>query len=1466
MRSFKRKFTKLAAVLMCALLLVPSFNFNTASAESKGTSVSFADSKGAAEAKVSKSLVEKYKKDEMVSFLVRFKEQVDTVSVAAKAEEKAAKQNLTPGKTSLAKRSTIVSELQATAKVTQADVLDFLSKQEASGKAKDVQSFYIVNGIAVTATKDVMEKIASFPEVEAITHNAEVQLYPNAEPTSSVEDAAPTSGNVEWNIEQVGAPATWDMGIDGSGVVVAVMDTGVQWDHPALIQQYNGYDFNNPNNPSHTYNWFDAVNGRAVPYDDHGHGTHVTGTVLGVEMDGTNAIGVAPGAKWIGVKILSGSGSGSTAGILAGAQYLLAPTDENGVPNPDMAPDVVNNSWGGGPGMDEWFRPMVQAWRSADIYPVFAAGNTTLTNPGGPGSVAVPANYPESYAVGATDINMNLGSFSLQGPSPYGEMKPEVSAPGVNIRSATPGSSYQGGWNGTSMAAPHVAGAVALLKQVNASLSIDDIAEILETTATPRTNSQYPEAPNNGFGHGIINVFDAVSSVISGLGTVKGNVTVDGDDDQAPVIGHDGHGETYAGLPVAIEASVEDNISVTSVVVEYSKGDSFETVSARRVSGDFKNGVYEATIPGEDVVEGELVYRIKATDFGGNETVSDDYSITVNPAPSVGYYQDFEESFAGWVTYGDNNTWEWGVPTSGPGSAYSGEKAVATNLAGQYVNNTYSILESPPIAVPESGEAFLQFKHWYNIENNWDFGDVWISADGGATWDNVATYTNVSNGWVDAQFDLSGYAGNTIIVSFDLDTDGSVVRDGWYIDDFRISDTALSSLETGKEVTPKKERGEVTKKGVRERSGERPDVSKFKDVSINVESNSIGPVALPLAAKVSILETGRSVNTNPANGSYSMTHATGDYTMVAEAYGHESQTQTVTIEDGVEANVNFNLEELAKGTVAGTVTNEATGLPVEGATIYLMEDAAVAPATTDANGAYSLTGYEGEYTLKVVAPSYYSQEFTVTLEGNVELNVELKPFIGFPGEIGYDDGTAENARAFYDAGNGWAVKMSLEEGHNKALVTGGIFRFWDTEWPVPGGTAFQVAIHDANGADGAPGTRLAGPIDATALRDGTWTHVDLSEEGIVVEGDFYMVYIQSHPNPNTPGLATDEDGPNAGRSWQMVGGAWSPAPTAEGNYMIRAAVNYEVTAPTISSPVDGTFTNESSVTVEGTSAPSTTVHVYNNGEEVGTASTSSQGTYSVEVSLSEGENSLTAKASTENGMTDASEAVVVVLDQVAPEVEITSPVDGLKTNRETVTVEGTVEDENIDSVTVNGQSATVSNGTFSKRILLDEGANEIEVVATDKAGNTSSDSMTVYAKFSDITISNVEPSEDVTLRAGESVTISFSSEEDLDASFVLRMPLTNLSGLNNATELPLTEVAPGQYEVTWTAPSTIMAEGVEIEVIARDDYGNESREIAAGKLHINGWQPGDKDRPVRPLPGRPDLPDLPVRGDIAPTK
>lgn len=1442
-RSQRRIFSIVTAFLMVLSILSPGM----ATAEQQNRlhqSVKDSTVSLTAESKISNFLLEEFKDEETLTFLVKFKEQADTTKVAAQAKQDAKKASLSAATTELMVRSAIVSELKATSLEAQADVKQFLEGLLETGEVKDITSYYIVNGMAVTATKEIAEKIANFPEVEKILPNETRQLFA----AEVADEATPTSGlaNVEWNVERVNAPDVWAMGVDGSGTVVASLDTGSQWDHPALKEKYRGYDAAT-GQVNHVFNWFDATAaGRSVPYDDHGHGSHVTGTMVGSEPNGSNQVGVAPGAKWIAVKVFNGAGSTSDAILLAAAQWILAPHDGNGNVRVDLAPDVVNNSWGGGPGLDEWYRDVVRNWRNAGIFPAFAAGNITLGNPGGPGSVAVPANYPESFAVGNTMNTDIISNSSLRGPSPYGEIKPDVSAPGTGIRSAAPGGGYQG-MSGTSMATPAVAGVVALLRSVNGNLSVDAIEEILMNTAVARTDAQYPESPNNGYGHGIVDAYAAVSTIASGLGTLSGQVTQDGEDDEAPVYAHTAPVETYAGMDLDLTIQVSDNISVSSVNFQYLDADgAWQTMEATRKSGDYKSGVYGVTVSGDKITGNEFTYKFTINDFGNNEVTTEEYSVQVKPGITVGYFENFEQTPIGWSSFGANNTWEWGVPTSGPGNAVSGEKVYATNLSGDYKSSMNATLVMPPVDLPE-GNSYLQFKQWHNFEQStttgraWDYGHIVISTDGVA-WTQLQQIVGISNGWIDGQVDLSAYSGQRVYIGFNAFSDGSVVRPGWYIDDVTLTDVAQpASMSIGMTKPAKLSDAELEMEKEKDAT-ETPmdpkdlvvDLTKEETEVPSVGMNNSNLSALPLGAKVTVLENNRSVNTNPADGSYTMTLGEGTYTVKAEAYGFKSETQTVTINDDQTTTANFTLQGNPQGTVSGKIT-DAAGIPVEGATIMLLEDANIAPVVSGADGSYSITAYSGEYTMKIIARGFHSKEESITIGSNgIVKNIILEPFFTYPGGvIGYDDGTAENARAFYDAGNGWAVKMSLPEGKSSGIVTEGIFRFWTTEWPVPGGTKFAVEVWDAKGADGAPGKKLAGPINADAKRDGSWTVVDLAEHNITVDGDFYMVYIQSQINTASPGLATDEDGPNAKRSYQYVGGAWSPSPDAEGNYMIRARVNYEVDGPAITTP--GTVTNNANVVIEGKASPTTTITLKNNGNDVNTVTIGEDGTFSFPTVLAEGENVFTAVSSLNGRVTGESAPVTFVLDTMKPVLSITSPKSGSKTKNETVTVTGKVSDTNLSTVTVNGQTAAVAaNGTYSKRILLDEGENVITVVAKDAAGNEETKSVTVFAKFSELEISNLTPATDLHVGVGQTVKIEFDSEAGLAATFAIHMPLTNL-GLSseNALELPIREVSPGHYVGYWTVPSGVVAAGARIEVKVKDIYGNETRAFAGGKLYIN---------------------------------
>ncbi|WP_045519063.1 S8 family serine peptidase [Neobacillus niacini] len=1420
--------------ILCALLLISTFSPNFALAEPNSKeSISLQESSDgeskSVETKIDKKLDDQFNKNKTVTFLLEFKDQVDTKQVAIETAKKAKAQKQTAAKTELMKRSAIVSTLRAKANETQYSVKTYLEQEKKKGNVKEFESFYIVNGMAVTGTKQVMEKLATFPEVEEILPSGKVQLIPSENSNKSTQSIADPLDSIEWNMKNIEAPPVWKMGIDGTGIVVASIDSGVQWNHPALKTKYRGYDPANPDQPDNTYSWFDAIDGKAAPYDDHGHGTHTVGTMVGSEPNGTNQIGVAPGAKWIAVKAFTTSGA-TDIDLLAAGEWILAPKDAQGNPHPEKAPDVVNNSWGAGPGINDWYRQMVQTWRAAEIFPAFSAGNSGPAD----GTVGIPGNYPESFATGATDSKNQIADFSSRGPSAYGVMKPNISAPGVGIRSSTPGGNY-GSMSGTSMASPALAGVVALMKQANKSLSVEVIEQILIETAIPLTDSRYPTSPNNGYGHGLVNAFDAVSSILTGIGRVQGKVDHEGQDTEDPTYEHTAPKETYTNMVLPLTVQAQDNVSVTSVELQYRASETadWQTVMASRTTGNYKGGTYQAVIPAEAVQNSTLTYRWRITDYGAHVVTSDHYSVPVKTGISTGYFQDFESAPNGWISYGTQNSWEWGVPTAGPLKAASGEKVYGTKLNGHVAYNANMNLMMPPIILPE-GNSYLQFKDWYQLEDkeSKDFGNVFVSTDK-QNWQQLSSFTGNSSTWTQHQIDLSAYAGQQIYIAFNVTTDDKFTTTGWYIDDVALSNTALTTAN-------------IDLEDVQLENSEAIKPTEIQDVmaptaTVTVTPTADKPMSLPLGATVSFLETGRSVATSPEDGSYSMTYPAGEFTLRAEAYGYSSADQRVKIPKDGTVEANFTLKPLPQGTINGTITNKQTGQPIANATLSLIEDAIVQPVQTDENGRFSITAYEGDYTLHVSAPFYLNQDIRITVpaNGNIEQNVSLQPFVGYPSEISYDDGTAENYRTWDTINSGYAVKMFLPEGKTSALVTAGLFRFADSSASgiKPGGTEFQVAIYDNSGpgVNGSPGKIVAGPFDATAVQNGEWTVVDLSDKGIVVKDRFYMVYIQKNVSPNTPAISSDTSSTPARHSWIMYNGEFGPAPYE--NIMIRAQVKYESMTPVITTPKDAAITNQSTITVEGQASPSTKVHLFNKGKEEAATTAREDGTFSVDVTLQNGENVLTATSSSDRGSTEPSDPVKITLDQAKPELTITKPADGFKTNQQAVTIEGKATDLHLSEVTINGQKATVTeDGSYSLDVLLNNGENKFIVTAKDRAGNETNKEVTVYAKFNPSAIENLKPSQNVVIKTGGKLTVELDSEPGMSGFFSFSLPSANATATATAAassfEIPLKEQGKGHYVGTWTAPKDKI-NGAVIEVVMRDEYGNESRKTAAGRLYVN---------------------------------
>ncbi len=396
----------------------------------------------------------------------------------------------------------VYNTLRTTAESTQANLLAILRQQQDAGNVQHFQSFFIANAILVRSNVAAFDLLAAHPDV------AHLETVPSFHLAGMVP--APNEIPDQWNIQRVNAPQIWEeFSVLGQGAVVASVDTGVDYDHPALVNQYRGNL--GGGNFDHNFNWYDPSNScgnpGVVPCDNHNHGTHTMGIMVG-NGGSANRIGMAPAASWIAVKACDENTLCPTPVLLQALQWILAPcplSSEPGSPDcdPDLRPHVVMNAWAS-PAIDSglWL-VVVQNLFAAGIFPVFSAG---ISGPA-PGTIGTPAAYALSFAVGATDLNDIIAPFSSRGPSPLtNEIKPDLTAPGVAIRSAINGEGY-GYFSGSSIASAHVAGCYALLQSAFSSyLSLEDAANRLRSYAVDRG----APTPDYDYGYGRLDCYGAL--------------------------------------------------------------------------------------------------------------------------------------------------------------------------------------------------------------------------------------------------------------------------------------------------------------------------------------------------------------------------------------------------------------------------------------------------------------------------------------------------------------------------------------------------------------------------------------------------------------------------------------------------------------------------------------------------------------------------------------------------------------------------------------------------------------------------------------------------------------------------------------------------------------------------------------------------------------------------------------------
>ncbi len=447
----------------------------------------------------------KAKAGEKVPVFVYMRDQVDLKAMTSWLEAMHATRQF--------RHERVVRALQALARSTQPGVKALLDRLQDEGKVTRHVAFWIFNGFFVEGTREALVEIAWRSDVgllyfagggesRDLIEPVEVRPAPNTNPLD-----APESGLLECKADYI-----WNKGYTGVGRVVANIDTGVDANHNALKARWRG---KLPGVPAKAA-WHDPIKNTTFPAGRGSHGTHTMGTICGHD-GGSNQIGMAPGAHWIASNVIDGASSRAQKNILYNAAIQWCADPDGNPATVDDVPDVCGNSWGvrdprnGVPPCSPVFNASIDAAEAATVVFVFAAGNEGSRGPRVPADrIASDTNV---FSIGALNKgSQTIASFSSRGPSPCDQktIKPEVSARGYSVRSSIPGNRYAS-MSGTSMATPHVAGAVALLRDVWPEVTVDRAKRILMETADDLGST----GEDNTYGWGRINCQKAYDKIVA---------------------------------------------------------------------------------------------------------------------------------------------------------------------------------------------------------------------------------------------------------------------------------------------------------------------------------------------------------------------------------------------------------------------------------------------------------------------------------------------------------------------------------------------------------------------------------------------------------------------------------------------------------------------------------------------------------------------------------------------------------------------------------------------------------------------------------------------------------------------------------------------------------------------------------------------------------------------------------------
>ncbi|HEY6570563.1 MAG TPA: carboxypeptidase regulatory-like domain-containing protein, partial [Candidatus Limnocylindrales bacterium] len=887
---------------------------------------------GTASAPIAKGLVAALNAESTDRFVVQF---------AAKADLDGAAKT----KGFVKRGRAVLDALTTTAKQSQAAGLALAKKSGAKAR-----SYWLLNQLVVKGDAKLAKQ---FAKLKGVTRVRALRTYPLVKPVEMNAAVLAVVGDPEWGVEKIRAPEAWAEGILGQGVVVANVDTGVDFTHPALVDHYRGN--NGDGTFTNDYNWWDPTGICGdEPCDNAGHGTHTMGTMVGGDGPGpfTPDIGVAPAATWIAAKGCEEFDC-TEESLLSAGQWILAPTDSNGAnPDPSKRPDIVNNSWGGGPG-DEFYHATVNAWRAAGIIPVFSSGN-----PGDAcGDGGSPGDFNEVFSAGATDIDDNIADFSGRGPSGYGKVNPDISAPGVDVVSSVPGDGYES-FSGTSMAAPHTSGTIALLLSATPALigapnAYTATTDAIRATAVDRIDTTCggddDGDPNNVYGDGRIDAKAAVDLLATG-GTLAGDVT---DDDS---------GDPVSGARVTA-AGTDRDFSVTA-----DSDGHYEIFLAA--------GTYDVTADAFGYATG-LEAGVEITT---DNTTTVDFALTALPRFNL---------------TGTVRASEDGSPLSGAAVAALGTP-VAPAIAdgsGDYTLNlpigTYSVRASAggcTESVVEDGveivddDVDLDFALGRKLDT---FGHGCRTVD--LEWVDATTDTSLFGDDFAGRlnlpftFDFYGVGYNQVFIS----DNGYLTFGG--ADLFNAFPSPIPSESTPNGAVYALWRdlyvvgdGQISYATVGS-PGNRAFVIEMNDVSVRGATSTVD-------IEIKLYEIGETVDILYGNNDANPGDGRGSTIGIEDADGTDALEFSFS-DSLVTANTAYRYEVVPTGIVGGTVTDANDDEPIAGATVSASPG--LGSTTTAADGSYSLRLYPGDYDLTFSASGYVTETQGLSIADGDELTRDV---------------------------------------------------------------------------------------------------------------------------------------------------------------------------------------------------------------------------------------------------------------------------------------------------------------------------------------------------------------------------------------------------------------------------------------------------------------------------------------------